>query len=461
MLPLAILATSAFTHFFHFGQPAAVVFDEVRNGFYMTAYWNGAFFFNVHPPLAEMAASFAGYAAGANRLSIDWTAIGNPLPRAATILRLFPAIAGTVLPLIVYGIMRRLQISKIAAFTAAMLVVFENSLLVQSRFILFDIVMLSCGFGSVLAYLEWRRRGKGSAAAAMAFLAVLLAAAAVSIKWTGLAFLGLIIFMDLREHYEGAAGSIADKAASAIKASLPFALPSILAVLIVYFGVFAANFALLPRSGSGDPFMTPSFQKTLAGSPYASDPSVAPEGLVGKFLEMNKRMFTADESLDVYHPYSSKWYTWPLMLRPIYYWEGAGENIYYLGNPFIYWLGAAAIIGLAAYWLILHARRRYGNLPEKIQRAVTFVVAGFSANFLPFIFIGRVMFLYHYEAALVFSIMAVALLLDMIPEWRREAAVVAVMVLSLACFVYFAPLSYGTPMSFKAFEQRMWLQSWR
>jgi dolichyl-phosphate-mannose-protein mannosyltransferase len=81
---------------------------------------------------------------------------------------------------------------------------------------------------------------------------------------------------------------------------------------------------------------------------------------------------------------------------------------------------------------------------------------------LPFIFIGRVMFLYHYEAALIFAIIAIAFLFDLIKnEKYRKITILVVVVLSLAAFIYFSPLTYGLELNMNKLTDRMWLSSWR
>jgi dolichyl-phosphate-mannose-protein mannosyltransferase len=80
-------------------------------------------------------------------------------------------------------------------------------------------------------------------------------------------------------------------------------------------------------------------------------------------------------------------------------------------------------------------------------------------NLLPFAGIGRVMFLYHYFPALVFAILALAYLLDRTPAPRRSHA--AVLAAAFLAFLFFAPLSYGLPLSPPAYRARVWLATWQ
>jgi dolichyl-phosphate-mannose--protein O-mannosyl transferase len=248
---------------------------------------------------------------------------------------------------------------------------------------------------------------------------------------------------------------------------------------VIYYSVFAIHFAILTNSGPGDAFMSARFQKTLVGSQFANNPTVSSEGNAEKFVEMNVEMMAANVRLDATHPYSSKWYTWPIMQRDIFYWQGdrAPDStdprgyIYLLGNPEVYWLGSASALFLIILWLVTKVWRKNERIaslpglkqdPHEFKFKLFFIVFGYLINFLPFIFIGRVMFLYHYEAALLFSVMALAMILDFIqvPKMKLITSIILV-IIALGLFIYFSPLTYGTTISDQTLMQRMWLPSWR
>ncbi len=432
IFPVILVIASLVTHFLFFGYPSAVVFDEVYTGSFVSRYSTGEYYFDVHPPLAKLLEKFFGDMIGAS-YNVDFSAIGNTLPWGVILLRLLPLLAGVLLPLVIYYICRYLNFSKIASFTAGALVILENSLLVQARFILFDNIMLLFGFLATLLYLIYLcRQSKKS----LVILSALLCAGAFSIKWTGLAFPLLIMIAEIVR-------------VKKVKECAKFFAVYAGIGAIFYISIFATHFAYLDRSGPGDAFMTDRFQKTLVGSAHADDTTLKPKGFFGKFIELNVEMLAANKTLTVKHDYSSMWYTWPIMQRPIFYWQepvvnGVGSYIYFLGNPIIYWLGALSIIGLFFFYR---------------KKVALFIFSGFLVNFLPFIFIGRVMFLYHYEAALIFSIIALIFLID---QGKYKKVIFPVLVCAcLISFLYFSPLTYGLPLSNEALAQRMWLSTWR
>ncbi|MDP2630466.1 MAG: hypothetical protein Q8P56_03600, partial [Candidatus Uhrbacteria bacterium] len=244
---------------------------------------------------------------------------------------------------------------------------------------------------------------------------------------------------------------------------------------VVYFLVFSIHFGLLDKSGPGDAFMTPSFRKTLAGSPDALSPDIEPLGLFGKFTELNGQMYSANSRLSATHPYSSKWYTWPFMIRPIYYWNGsvAPENsgqvdmgqsrIYFLGNPIIWWASSVAIIFLLLVLLESLLRKFYKNeVNQTYSGLIPWLFAGaFMFNLLPFIGVSRVLFLYHYLSAYIFAILTLAYLSDRLSGKTKRITATCLILAGIASFLYFAPLSYGLPLDDAGYSARAWFTSWK
>ena len=71
------------------------------------------------------------------------------------------------------------------------------------------------------------------------------------------------------------------------------------------------------------------------------------------------------------------------------------------------------------------------------------------------------MFLYHYETALVFSIIAISFLTDYFDERKRNIITGIILLVALIAFIYWSPLTYGTPLSDQQLASLMWLRTWR
>ena len=434
--PLVLLTVGLATRFWGLGTPATVVFDEVHWGRYLSSYFTGNYYFDVHPPLGKLI--YAGWAylwgftpAFIFELSASYNGAW------ALILRGLPAFIGAMLPLIVYAFALDLGYRRKMAALAGFLIAIDGALIGISRLILLDPFLLLFGFAALWSY----RRGSKTGAAWGLFIPGALAGLAFSIKWTGLSFLGLITLLEIARLW---GLGWAFRPISMIKVIVALGVVPAL----IYTLPFWIHFALLTHSGPGDDFMTPAFQATLAGSHYALDREALPSlNFWEKFLEINQEMFRANARMTTGHPYSSAWYTWPFMLRPIFMWQGGPlERISLIGNPFIWWGSTIAVLTIfqATLWLRLRSLGTTGRI----------LMLGWLMNFLPFMGIGRVMFIYHYLSALVFAILLLVYLADRLPASRRFT--LGIGILGIGGFGYFAPWVYGFPSS----RPMAWLSSW-
>ena len=422
---IGLLLVGILTHALFYGVPNSAVFDEVHFGKFLSAYFTHQYYFGIHPPLGKLILAGMGKLFGYHP-GFSFANIGDVYPdRLYLALRFLPSLAGALLPLVIYGVARRLRIGTAASAFAGLLVALDNAILVQSRLILLDPFLLLFGFGALYCYLRWRDTDR----AWLVPLTGVLAGAAASIKWTGLTFLGLIIILELFRLWESR--HVAFKRSMAISFLSFIVLP-----LAVYAAVFAVHFSLLTQPGPGDAFMTPNFQ-TLPMS--------------DRIVQLNAEMYRANATLTATHPYSSLWYTWPLMLRPIFYWVSGNARIYLLGNPAVWWLSTIAII--MALVTVVGAR------VVRAPRTLLIIAGAWLMNMLPFVGITRVMFLYHYLTGLIWAILAVAYFADRLE--RPTKPLLAASAVVLALFVFFAPLSYGLPLTERSYNARVWFDSWR
>lgn len=456
-----ILICLAFaTRLWQIFQPAAVVFDEVYFKVYAGNYLTGAYYFDPHPPLGKLI--LAGWA---------WLTHLDPgnlvaTDQASVILRLLPAIAGALIIPVFYVFLRQIKASHRTAMLGATLLLLENALLVESRFVLLDSILILFGLSAITLFLYARRFPYSLLRIGLYSLAALLAGITLSIKWTGLTALGLIglvwLIDQVRHHrHQNFRWSIAEAGTMALAASG------------IYVISFFIHFHLLPKTGQGDAFMSQRFQSTLQGSPYYQ-PATKMSSFE-KFIELNQQMIRSEESLKTAtHPYGSKWYSWPMMIRDVYYWQGPARSdgrqghIYLLGNPVVWW-GSLALIPLSL--AALAGRYQKSLWPYRFPLA--FLTIGYCSNILPFAHIVRVMFLYHYFFALIFCLAAAVLLLQILTDqaWpgvsgkqtrQRQIYIYASFgAIALAGFIYFAPLTYGFALTPTELQNLMWLKTWR
>ena len=102
-LLLILFALSAALHFFKLSEPRYVVFDEVHFGGFINDYHDGRLFFDIHPPHAKLLIAGAAVAGG-YRGDQDFQKLGDPITEVSpALLRLVPAIAGTLIPLVLFA----------------------------------------------------------------------------------------------------------------------------------------------------------------------------------------------------------------------------------------------------------------------------------------------------------------------------------------------------------------------
>ena len=156
------------------------------------------------------------------------------------------------------------------------------------------------------------------------------------------------------------------------------------------------------------------------------------------------------------------------MKHPILFWQSGAQprsSLILLGNPVVWWgSGIAVLFAGAILW-----RRR-----DQLRRhrfALAFLVGGFLLNYVPFIAIRRVMYLYHYLFALVWIAALAVMALSVVASWNepgddalwrfpsRRSAILywSIAGAVLAGFLFFLPFTYGWPLSQAAYDARFWV----
>lgn len=130
------------------------------------------------------------------------------------------------------------------------------------------------------------------------------------------------------------------------------------------------------------------------------------EGLFARMLHNQTAMYSYHSTLEATHPYSSPWYEWPVIRRPVWYYSsivsgtyGAGglrEGISAFGNPLVWWPGIPAALFMLRLWT------------RKKDRTAAFLLIGYLAQYLPWFFVTRITFIYHYFPSVAFVTLMIA-----------------------------------------------------
>lgn len=428
---ITIFILAFLTRFLFLSYPSETVFDEVYFGHFASCYFSHEYYFDIHPPLGKM--MIAGFAKiFSSQINFNFTQVGQEANKNLLfLLRFLPVLFGALFVLLIYLFILKIGLSKKAAFLGSFLVLFDNAFLVQSRFILIDIFLLFFGFLSLYFFMSLKKSKKFTKAFFIYLsLSAFFAALSFSIKWTGLSFLGIIlffIFIDFLKKF--------NVKETLVESSLFIFIP-----FLVYLSIFAVHFKILTKSGPGDVYMSPAFQKTLSGNKIKEN--ITPLSFSQKFIELNKKMYLDNENVPRGHPFSSKWYQWPFGNKPIWYWtKNINEkiaSIYLLGNPLVWFLAFLSVLSSLVILLIKPLR-------EKMPPLIYFLTFGYFLNLLPFIFVKRDLFLYHYLASLTFGILIFVFLYDRCH--CSPKIYYGFLTAVLLVFLFLSPLSYGLPIS--------------
>lgn len=325
--------------------------------------------------------------------------------------RIMSVVAGVLLVLVTYLLAWELVRSPFVAVASAMLIAVDGLAFVESRIAKPDIFLVLFLVTSYLAFWRYLRRGR----LGWLYLSGLGAGMALATKWTGIAPLGTI---PLYLAYVLGQG----------RWTLPgrrFWLHLILAYGLVPLAVYMATWV---------PYFT------LGHS-------------MREFVQFQGGMFQFHASLREGHPYQSQWWSWPLLLRPIWYefeevQKGFYRGLLAIGNPVLWWGSLAALIYLGR---------------EVVQRrdpAAAFVVIGFLVSYLPYAFIGRALFLYHMLPALPFMALAAALAASRIRARLGVAIPLIYLTAATAWFVAYYPVLAALPVATARFYRLIWFGTW-
>jgi dolichyl-phosphate-mannose-protein mannosyltransferase len=189
-------------------------------------------------------------------------------------------------------------------------------------------------------------------------------------------------------------------------------------------------------------------------------------------MDLQNQMFTYHDVTVTHnapHPYSSKWWEWPLLFQPVAYWyqdlrHGShGPNaccvaeILSLPNPLSWWFGLVSVplLGVRAF-----VRRSRGAL---------LLIAAYFAQWLPWIASPRMLFEYHFFPNDAIIVLADAFALQWIweaagrtAEARETARIGIALVLgaTMIVFAFFYPILAGVHITYGQWSARMWLGHW-
>ena len=463
---LLILIVSFTLRFLHLGDIPGSTFDEVFYPRYGFDYLTGETFFYSHPPSGNYiyAAAIWIY------LQLPWIDIASidsltfeQIPPLS--YRWVNAVFGSLLCLLGYFIAHAIWKNKNFALIVCFFIALDGSLLVDSRFALPNVFIVFFGLSALLCAVK-SQSSDGNARYWLFSCGIFLGLTA-SIKWNGLGYLLVILsfFVALYGIQKIDAHELRFTKHQTNRLRTQKTFNNIQEKISVINAVpqweYLMYFLVLPVLV----YVVISIPDLRFNTEYG-------------FLEKHQQMlgyhqFMVEENE---HPYCSKWYSWPFMIRPIGYFFSSSDAIDAFGNkimlfkdvhlfpnPFLYWFSTIAILTMLVQWLkLLWQWINQGIVSHKFYLFM-FILLGYFANLLPWALGSRCLFLYHYQPASVFAFLALAWYLTQLTRsesLKYKFLAWGILTIIVVSFIYWLPIQLGIDLESDAFSRRMWFQSW-
>lgn len=174
---------------------------------------------------------------------------------------------------------------------------------------------------------------------------------------------------------------------------------------------------------------------------------------LGELLPFQGHMWAEQTQVLPHHRYQSPWWSWPLLIRPIWYLyefaDGAQRGIILLGNPAIMWSGLVAIA--ACLWAGI-----------KGDRKLLVVACMYLGSWLIWAIIPKSLgFFYYYYLPSLFLCIALAAAFDRYARGKFEHWDEAFAIFAFGLFVYFFPILSAAELSGEmAYQHWMWFSTW-
>lgn len=368
----------------------------------------------VHPPLGKLIMTIPILLFGMNTFAYRF--MGN--------------IAGILMIPVIYALAKNIFKNRKWAILAGILMTFDCFHFAQTRMGTVDsflvlFIMLSALF--MYKYIVMDKNDKLNKKLLNLFLSGLFIGCSIATKWTGLyAGLALAIIFFGNMIYQNWKKPKDEKDPDLIK---------VLLASVVFFVVIPLTIYVLS---------------------YLLFPTIYPnkvEGISG-LIEQTKNMYEYHSKLTATHDFSSAWYTWPIMYKPVWYYVSypGGDivsTIVGIGNPAIWWFGVVA----ALFTLVMSILKR--------KREYLFITVFILCSWLPYLFIGRCMFMYHYFPTLPFIMLAIVALVRFITQKiRSNSFYLGYVILVVVLFILFYPVISGMLTSADYVNSLKWLKSW-
>lgn len=154
--------------------------------------------------------------------------------------------------------------------------------------------------------------------------------------------------------------------------------------------------------------------------------------------------------------YQSGWWSWPFNTQPIEFVtivrpdDGTAGGVYAFGSPIVWWVGIPALIWCVKCWF------------KDKDKTARFLCIAWVAQLLPWAFITRAAYIYHYFPCVPFLVLMIVYFIKTRPLAHQRWFALAYGALALMLFAVFYPVLGGIPIAGSGYLKWLqWLPSWK
>ncbi len=373
---------------YHLGNIHDLIFDEVYFVDFAKKYLSHTEFFDIHPPLGKLIIALGIKIFGDT--SFGW--------------RIMAAIFGTALIPLIYITGKELG-GKVTGIFATLIIALDGMILAYSRLGLLDIFL---AFFIILTFFTFLKFCNSKNLSYLILTGIFLGLAA-SIKYIGWLLLPLIIVM-----------AIVKKVPLRRFYFLDYLIFLIILPVTIYLLFFLVNYPTGP--------------------------------FLSQVIEWHRQTFNYNLNLTEGHPYGSKWWSWFLLLRPIWLYfkdiDGRYIGVDGMGNPLAWWSSIVVLPMLVWYSI-------------KRDKTCLILLSAFLILLVPWAFVKRVIFIYHAIPSFIFVSFGTAYFLNKLLRDKMGKIFTSIYFAALLGFyIFFLPIWIGLPIDSAKFYLRIWFKGW-
>jgi dolichyl-phosphate-mannose--protein O-mannosyl transferase len=477
--PVLITLLATLTFGTRYWQPQSLFWDENYHVASAQKQLAGVMYMETHPPLGKMLIALGEWSVGVNagkdtsRLLQRDHVSNNLLPPdySYTGVRLASVLSMILAAPLLFGLIRLITGSRWSALIFGSLLVFDNALVLHTRAAMLEGMQI---FFVLLALYVFARLVRGPQIRLWHYLLLgALIGLVVAVKLNGAVLLLLLVALFAVDQWQTLLGRRYAQVLLRLSQTVVLALVGLLGVFlgVFYVQIASSTEVLGTRTYKASPEYLAHLQ---AGTSWT------PSGFVVGLRDHLRYIAQYSEGvprLDACKPgeNGSHALRWPLGGKTINYrWnkdtiEGRVEvsYSYLIGNPLI-WLPVLGGIGLSLTLLI--GRVVYGQAIRERRLFLWLLLCSslYLAYMSAILQIERVMYLYHYLLPLIFGIVNLAVVHAYVfadglarSRWHTRINLLLYLGLVITGFLFFAPLTYGWPLTEQQFELRQWFDHWQ